>query len=257
MNVVIIEDEYPAADRLKVLLDKTGVDVSVLDVLDSVTAACNWFSVNEAPDLVLSDIQLSDGLSFEIFEQTKINCPIIFTTAYDEYAIKAFKLNSIDYLVKPIQPEELQAALKKYQTIRSSKPARGVQEEMLTLLKSVQRNEAVYKERFLVDAGEAMLPVFQTEIAYFTSANEITQLVRTDGKRFVLDYTLSDLEACLNPRSFFRANRQYLVQAPAIQRVFPYFNGRLLLALLPKARTDVIVSKSKASRFKRWFDGEV
>ncbi len=255
MKVVIIEDEYPAANRLRTLLEKVDAEVEILDVLDSVSGACTWFEAHPSPDLILSDIQLSDGLSFEVFERMQLRAPVIFTTAYDEYAIKAFKLNSIDYLVKPIQVEELNTALNKFVDTRPAHRSDQVQQELLDLLKGVQSRDVAYKERFLVKGGEALVPVFQTEIAYFAASNEITHLVRSDGKRFLVDYTLSDLEERLNPGAFFRANRQYIIQASAIKRVFPYFNGRLLLSLHPQAREDVLVSKSKASRFKQWFDG--
>ena len=254
MNILIIEDEYPAAERLKALLRRIPIESTIVGILDSVSAALAWLKTNPPPDLILSDIQLSDGLSFEVFEQVEIKSPIIFATAYDEYAIKAFKLNSIDYLVKPIQHEELEAALRKYDTLYRSNIPVQFEQQLSNLVQSLHYSKQEYKERFLVQGKEEWVPVFISEIAYFNSVHEQTYLVRTDGKRFVVEYSLSDLEPNLSPKTFFRANRQYLVQATAIKKVYPYFNGRLLLTLLPQSKDNVLISKAKAGRFKKWFE---
>ena len=253
MNILIIEDEYPAAERLKTLLERIDVKTRVIDVLDSVSVASTWLQDHASPDLILSDIQLSDGISFEIFEENRIQSPIIFTTAYDEYAIKAFKLNSIDYLVKPIRQGELEHALKKYQQLQGTRAAGIQQAQLLELISTINQTKKEYKDRFLVRGKDEWIPVFASEIAYFTSLHELTHLVRSDGKRFVVDHTLAELEGELNPHSFFRVNRQYIVQVNSIHRIYPYFNGRLLVALRPPSKEDVIISKSKAGVFKQWF----
>ena len=256
MNILIIEDEYPAAERLKTLLNRIDIETHVVDVLESVTMSCKWLNENRPPDLIFSDIQLSDGISFDIFEETQIKSPIIFTTAYDEYAIKAFKLNSIDYLVKPLSERELKNALTKYKQLQGTRTADIQQTHLLALIKSLNQDKVDYKERFLVQGKEEWIPVFASDIAYFTSSHEITYLIRFDGKRFPIDYTLSDLEEVLRPDSFFRVNRQYIVQVTSIQRVYPYFNGRLMLALRPATKDEVIISKSKAGAFKGWISQE-
>ena len=256
MNILIIEDEYPAAERLKSQLGRIDMDIQIMGILESVSSARAWLADQKAPDLILSDIQLSDGISFEIFEQTQIESPIIFTTAYDEYAIKAFKLNSIDYLVKPIRQNELERALKKYNKMHRIYAAQQQQEHLLKILDTLGVAQKEYKKRFLVQGKDEWIPVFTAEIAYFTSVHEITYLVRKDGKRYPVDLTLSDLETMLDPLQFYRVNRQFIAHVTAIHRVYPYFNGRLLVALLPAAKDDVIVSKSKASMFKQWFSQE-
>ena len=257
MNILIIEDEYPASERLKTLLGRIDIKNEVVGVLESVSMACAWLQAHEPPDLILSDIQLSDGISFEIFEKNLVKSPLIFTTAFDEYAIKAFKLNSIDYLVKPIRQDELAFALKKYQRHQGSQAATLKQSQLLDIIKSLNPSVKEYKERFLVHGKDEWIPVFTTEVAYFTSSHELTHLVCFDGKRFVVDHTLAELEDQLNPNSFFRANRQYIIQVTSIHRVYPYFNGRLMLSLRPASKDDVIISKSKASAFKHWFSQDV
>ena len=254
MKVVIIEDEFPAAERLIQLLTRSNHDIEILDTLQSVQQGIKWFQAHPAPDLVFSDIQLSDGLSFEIYDAIQLRCPIIFTTAYDEYAIKAFKLNSIDYLVKPIQPADLKGALDQYLEHKNGSTQPANLETLQTLLNELHISSKTYKERFLVKSSEALLPVFVQEIAYFLSAHEITSLVRKDGKRFPLDYTLTELETLLDPAFFYRLNRQCIVHASAIQKVYPYFNGRLVADLLPKTREEVIISKSRAAAFKKWLE---
>ena len=259
MNVLVIEDEYPAAERLERLLKQVAPDVHVLAVLDSVAAACAWLAQHPAPDLILSDIQLADGLSFEIYERMPVASPIIFTTAYDAYAIKAFKVNSIDYLLKPVKLHELEASLEKYRTrtsASSSGTAQQMQNQITALLEALPDVQAkVYKDRFLVAWNDAFIPVARDEIAYFTTAHDLVFLVRRDGRRFAVDFKLEQLEGQLDPQCFYRANRQFLVHAEAIQTVYAYFGGRLLLALAPDPKEEVLVSRNKATAFKRWLEG--
>jgi DNA-binding LytR/AlgR family response regulator len=254
MRVVIIEDEYPAADRLQGLLRKVDPGISVIKVLESVSAARQWFPDQAAPpDLIFSDIQLSDGLSFEIYESLQVRCPIIFTTAYDEYAIKAFKVKSIDYLLKPVKQTELATALEKYYDLREDfSPVQSQTriESLLEMLKSPQQE--TYKHRFLVMGHDQLIPVGVEDIAYFYTTQDIVYLVKRDGRRHAVDFRMEQLLELLDPKQFYRLNRQYLCQLTSIRSIHPYFNGRLKLVLQPDPAEEVIVSREKAKSFKTW-----
>ncbi|UOG73623.1 LytTR family DNA-binding domain-containing protein [Hymenobacter tibetensis] len=262
MNVLLLEDEYPAAERLQRLLLEACPEAHLLAVLDSVAGALKWLATNPAPDLILSDIQLADGLSLEVFEQAVVRSPVIFTTAYDAYAIRAFKANSVDYLLKPVKLAELQAALTKLREWRSpvaapqtASVADDRAQRLERLLDSLPRPDRQYKTRFLVRSGEQLLPVSVGQIAWFQSRHENTTLVVTDGRRFVVDYTLEQLESLLDPSQFFRLNRQFIAQLPAVQRLHPHFNGKLLLDLHPAPTEEVLISREKANAVKQWLEG--
>jgi two-component system LytT family response regulator len=254
MNLLIIEDEYPAAERLQKQLLRLDSSLQILAVLDSVEGAVAWLDQHPAPDLILSDIQLSDGLSFEIFDQVLVKSPIIFTTSYDEYAIKAFKVKSIDYLLKPIKSEELQRALTKYREL-VPEPATEHPLRLEALLDSLPHTGRKHKSRFLVRNKEELVLVPEAEIAYFFSRHEQVCLVRKDSKRFTVDFTLEQLEHLLDPASFFRVNRQIIARLTAIQKIHPYFNGKLKLDLHPESPTEVTVSREKAGPLKEWLEG--
>jgi two-component system LytT family response regulator len=262
MTVLLLEDEYPAAERLQRLLRQAAPEAQVLAVLDSVAGALSWLASNPAPDLILSDIQLADGLSLEVFEQAVVRSPVIFTTAYDAYAIRAFKANSVDYLLKPVKLTELTAALTKLREWRALAPASPATQpptddtarRLERLLDSLPRPDQQYKTRFLVRSGEQLLPLPATQVAWFQSRHETTTLAATDGRRFVVDYTLEQLEALLDPRQFFRLNRQFIAQLPAVQRLHPHFNGKLLLDLHPTPTDEVLVSREKATAVKSWLE---
>ncbi|WP_022825977.1 LytR/AlgR family response regulator transcription factor [Hymenobacter norwichensis] len=259
MTVLLLEDEYPAAERLQRLLQQAAPEAQVLAVLDSVAGALAWLDANPAPDLILSDIQLADGLSLEVFEQAVVRSPVIFTTAYDAYAIRAFKANSVDYLLKPVKLAELTAALTKLREWRTPAPTTPPPDDtarrLERLLDSLPRPNQQYKTRFLVRSGEQLLPLPATQIAWFQSRHETTTLAVTDGRRFVVDYTLEQLEALLDPRHFFRLNRQFIAQLPAVQRLHSHFNGKLLLDLHPAPTDEVLVSREKAAAVKSWLEG--
>ncbi|MBD2716492.1 response regulator transcription factor [Microvirga sp. STR05] len=263
MTVLLLEDEYPAAERLQRLLRQAAPDAQVLAVLDSVAGALQWLDNSPAPDLILSDIQLADGLSLEVFEQTVVRSPVIFTTAYDAYAIRAFKANSVDYLLKPVKLAELQAALTKLREWRAPAPTSlsdpaaqdTVAHRLEHLLDSLPRPDTRYKTRFLVRNGEQLLPLPAAQVAWFQSRHETTTLVAQDGRRFVVDYTLEQLESLLDPHHFFRLNRQFLAQLPAVQRLHLHFNGKLLLDLHPAPSEEVLVSREKAALVKQWLEG--
>lgn len=260
MTVLILEDEYPAAERLQRQLLQAAPEAQVLAVLDSVAGALAWLDNNPAPDLILSDIQLADGLSLEVFEQALVRSPVIFTTAYDAYAIRAFRANSVDYLLKPVKLLELRAALAKlreWRTPAALAPAAAADpaQRLERLLDSLPRPTQPYKTRFLVRHGEQLLPLPAAQAAWFQSRHETTTLVAQDGRRFVVDYTLEQLESLLDPRQFFRLNRQFLAQLPAVQRLHPHFNGKLLLELHPAPSEEVLVSREKAGPLKQWLEG--
>lgn len=252
MTVLLLEDEYPAAERLQRLLLQAAPEAHVAAVLDSVAGAVAWLTNNPAPNLIISDIQLADGLSLDVFDQLIVRSPVIFATAYDAYALRAFKANSIDYLLKPIKLTELRAALDKLREWQQpAAPARQLE----SLRDSLPRAERQYKTRFLVRSGEQLLPLPIEAVAWFQSRHEVTTLVATDNRRYVVDYTLEQLESLLNPSQFFRLNRQYLAHLQAVQRLHPHFNGKLKLDLTPAPAEEVMVSKEKAGAFKNWLEG--
>ena len=262
MKTIIIEDEYPAAERLQQLLKNLDADLEVLAVLHSVSDAIQWLEQHQPPDLIFSDIQLSDGLSFQIFEAITVRSPIVFTTSYDEYAVKAFKVKSIDYLLKPIKLQELQSALVKFRDMQlGAAPDQYVEsmdryaEKMESLLDSLQMSGKRYKNRFLVKQQEQLIPIAKEEIAYFFSTNGLVCLVRQDGRQFVVDYTLEELEKRLDPALFFRLNRQFIATLDSISQIHTYFNGKLKLELQPKIAGEVLVSREKAQVFKEWVEG--
>jgi DNA-binding LytR/AlgR family response regulator len=251
MNILIIEDEQPAAKRLRNLVLECRPQVHIFDALDSVDRAVDWLRAHPAPDLMFLDVQLADGLSFDIFKQVSIQSPVIFTTAYDQYTLKAFKLNSVDYLLKPIDPDELASALDKFEQIFGKKMNYDLQviQQMIQGMSQPQ-----YKERFLVRIGQQMTHVAVADIHYFYSEDGMAYAKTKDGKRHLVDYTLEQLEAALDPAAFFRINRKVITHFHAIQKIAPYFNSRLKLDIKPKAGFDVIVSRERVSDFKKWLD---
>jgi DNA-binding LytR/AlgR family response regulator len=222
----------------------------VVEVIDSVEAAVKWLNIFPAPELVFMDIQLADGLSFDIFGKTDLTAPVVFTTAFDHYTLKAFKVNSVDYLLKPIDPAELVSALDKYRRIRqqqSSYDRSGI-EKMLQSLAAPKE----YRDRFLVKSGQHFTHVPVSEIAYFFSEDGIAFVQCSDGKKHIIEYTLDQLEGMLDPKLFFRINRQAIVKPDAIKRISTWFNSRLKLELAPSHDTNNVVSRERAQEFKRW-----
>jgi DNA-binding LytR/AlgR family response regulator len=255
MKTLIIEDEYPAAERLTRLIQKTDARIEVLGVIDSIETARRWFATHPAPDLIFSDIQLSDGLSFVIFDEIDVKSPIVFTTSYDEYAIKAFKVKSIDYLLKPIKQAELAAAVQKYRELTNPGFLQEYGLKIQSLLDGISTTEKKYKTRFLVRQHDQLVPVTQEEIAYFFTTNELVCLVCKDKQQFLVDYTLEELEKLLDPAYFFRLNRQFITALPAVRKIHKYFNGKLKLDLKPDPDQEVVISREKASLFKEWVEG--
>lgn len=248
MNTIIIEDENLTALRLEGMLKKCDPNIRVLAILPSVSEAVQWLRRNDTPDLVFMDIHLEDDLCFKIFELAPLTSPVIFTTAYDEYMIKAFKVNSIDYLLKPVNLVELMAALDKYKALKEqfSKP------DFNTLLQYIGQREPEYKTRFMITVGTKIRSIETTEIAYFYSDEKITFLVTREGQHLPIDFSLDKLVTLLDPKLFFRASRQFLVGFSSIQSVLTHFKGKLKLELAPKARHEVFVSGDRMTDFKEW-----
>ena len=251
MNVLIIEDEKPSARYLKRMLEKQNVNVS--QMLHSVEEAVNWFQNNEHPDLIFLDIQLSDGLSFEIFEAVDVKSAIIFTTAFDEYALQAFKLNSIDYLLKPIDEEELQSAVKKYKDFQpTSKKVQFDFDDIKKLL--VNPVEREYKKRFTTKIGQHIKMISVDEIECFFSENKGTYAHTVEGRNYLLETTLEQLEQELSPETFFRISRKFYVNINAIKDIISYTNSRLELKLNSFKESEVIVARERVKDFKLWLE---
>jgi len=251
MNVVIIEDEELSAQRLEKMILETDPQIRVLAKLESIAAAVEWFRSNPDPDLIFLDIHLEDGLSFSIFEQVDVQSPIIFTTAYDEYAIRAFKLKSIDYLLKPITREELEKSILKYRNW--SLPAKQVVD--IRALYEMMRPQKQYTSRFSVTIGDRIKSIPAKDVAYFYSAEGITFMVCTDTHEFTLDASLETLEHDLDPSKFFRINRQFLVGLESVVQAHIYPKSRLKLELKPNPRQELFVSIDRVAGFKRWLEG--
>lgn len=251
MKTLIIEDEKPSARRLSRLLGRLGVEVTTL--LHSVGESIEWFANNEHPDLIFLDIQLSDGLSFEIFEQIEVRSAIIFTTAYDEYALQAFKLNSVDYLLKPIDEEELQAAVRKYQTLkpRPQKMALDFEDIKKLLVNPLERE---YKKRFTARVGQHIKIINSGDIECFYSENKGTYAATSEGRSYLLDTTLENLENELEPRCFFRVSRKFFVNIDHVKDIVAYSNSRLQIKLKRFSDQDIIVSRERVRDFKLWLE---
>lgn len=253
MKVLIVEDEAMAARRLTSVLEQLEPGIEILAKLDSVKRVVKWLNENDAPELIFFDIQLADGISFEVFEQTQVKSPVIFTTAFDEYAIQAFKVNSIDYLLKPIDPKELENALTKFKE-RTTPTAAQPAFDMGMIQKAMEMMTRQYKERFVVKIGEHIHTVPTADAAYFFSQEKATFLQTLEKNRFIIDYTLEQLEQMVDPDKFFRINRKYLISLDAVKDIVTYSNSRLRLILKHSDEMDAIVSRDKVQAFKKWLD---
>ena len=254
MKILIIEDEHLAAKRLEDLLYKYNKEIEILAKISSVKKSIKWFSQNPEPDLAFMDIQLGDGLSFEIFEQVKINCPIIFTTAYDEYAIKAFKVNSVDYLLKPFDFKELSNSIEKYKANFNVKLSNDntIQQSKIEEVVNMLANK--YKDRFVVKVGVHIKPVETADILFFYSMEKATYLNTNRGNNYVIDFSLEQIESLINPKSFFRINRKYIINIKAINDIISFSNSRLKIKLESSDDENVIVSREKVTKFKNWLE---
>jgi DNA-binding LytR/AlgR family response regulator len=250
MNILIVENEMPAADKLVRLLKKIDKSATVMGVVETVEEAINRLQEKPQPDLVLMDIQLDDGLCFEIFETISVDIPVIFTTAYDEYTLRAFKVNSVDYLLKPIDEESLKAALNKFRKLYADKDP--FKRDFKQLLYEF-RNQ--YKSRFLIKIGEKYRSVPSSEISYFHISERSVFLSDFQGKDYGVDYSLEQLQSMLDPRKFFRINRECIVSIDAISLMYSYSSSRLQLTIKNEKEKDIfVVSRDKVAEFKRWID---
>ncbi|WP_338410703.1 LytTR family DNA-binding domain-containing protein [uncultured Flavobacterium sp.] len=249
MNIIIIEDEKPAARLLQRKVEKLGLEVHTL--LHSVEESVEWFQNNKHPDLIFLDIQLSDGLSFEIFEQIDIKSAVIFTTAYDKYALRAFKLNSIDYLLKPIDEEELEIAINKYKNQVQKNTVSSLDFDMIKkMILGTETKE--YKSRFSVKIGQQLKVILIDEVECFYSENKGTYLHTFENRNYLLDLTLEQIEEELSPKDFYRVSRKFIIPLKAINEIQVYSNSRLKLILPSYKEEEVIVSREKVSDFKTW-----
>ena len=248
MNVVIIEDERLASEKLAMLLHQVDPQVKVVSRLESVGESVNWLASNPSPDLIFMDIQLDDGISFEIFDVLKIDAPVIFTTAWDQYAIRAFKVNSIDYLLKPVDKEALSAALEKFRRLHAED---RVDEKVSKVFEQFVNP---WKTRFFIKAGTHFRSVPVGEIVAFFVEERCTFLRTRNGKTFALDYSLDQLQLKVDPSLFFRINRNFIVNIDALSEIISYSSTRLKIKLQNFANDGMIVSRDKSSEFKQWLD---
>lgn len=257
MKILIVEDEELAVKKITKTLAAVDADAEVVGVADSIVAAVSWLESNPAPDLILMDIELSDGQSFEIFNRVTIKSPVIFTTSYDEYALKAFKVNSVDYLLKPIQKEDLAAALEKLGNLKDiyqKTPPPAATMSIDSLVKELQQKlqPREYRKRFLVRHAQKLVSIDTDEIAYFFSDGRLNFFKTFDNRKFVVDYTMDELEEMLDPTRYFRISRSFYISVNSVDQIHDYFGNRLLLHLKPAVDKESIVSREKVTDFKKW-----
>jgi two-component system, LytTR family, response regulator LytT len=250
IRTLIIEDEKPAAQRLQKLLQKIEPEISVLEVIDTVESAVNWFSKNPHPDLIMLDIQLGDGVSFDIFRKVKIESYVIFTTAYDEYAIRAFELNSLDYLLKPVDENRLTGSLEKFRKFRISSQSENIGK----LIEEISSRSEKFKKRFVVNIANKIKVVEITDIAYFYSKEKNSFLCTTDNRQYPLEFSLDHIEDIVNPENFFRVSRQYIVNYRSISKIDVLSKSRIKIEIRPPAGEEILVSSSRTAEFRLWLD---
>jgi DNA-binding LytR/AlgR family response regulator len=250
MDILIIEDEKLGAERLAALVHEIDPAHRILAICPSIRDSVEWLGTHPAPDLILMDIELADGQCFDIFTQVEVTAPVVFTTSYDEYALQAFKVNSIDYLLKPVRKEELQAALGKLSRLHAQYGGGAI--DIGRLLEHLQRGRSPYRSRFLAKQGAKLIAIGIEEIAYFYAEDRITLFRTWDGRRFVAEYKLEELEAMLDPQDFHRINRSVIAHVRSVQEIHNHFNGRLKVILKPALDKETIVSREGAMAFKMW-----
>jgi two-component system response regulator LytT len=256
MKILIVEDEDLAVKKLKKTLFSVDESATVVGEADSIKSTVNWLQNNPSPDLILMDIELADGQSFEVFNHVQVKSPVIFITSYDEYALKAFKVNSVDYLLKPVQKEDLEAALEKYRQMKkmyaSETDAAPISIDVLVkeLQQKLQTKE--FRKRFLVKHGQKLVSVEVDEIAYFFSDGRLNFFKTFDNRKFVVDYTMDELNEMLDPDKYFRISRSFFISVNSVAQIHDYFGNRLLLYLKPETDKEAIVSREKVTDFKNW-----
>lgn len=256
MNILIVEDEELAVKKIQKTLATVDPGANVVGIADSIESTVEWLNGNPSPDLILMDIELSDGQSFEIFSRTEVKSAVVFTTSYDEYALKAFKVNSIDYLLKPIQQEELAAALNKYKALQSlyDGSAKSAEFNMENLVKELRQKlqPKEFRKRFLVKHAQKLVSIEIEEIAYFFSDGRLNFFKTYDNRKFVVDYTMDELEDMLDQDRYFRISRSFYISVESVDQIHDYFGNRLLLNLKPAVDKEAVVSREKVADFKKW-----
>lgn len=254
MKILIIEDEELAVKKLQKTLQSVDKDAEVIGTTDCISTSVEWLKGNPAPDLILMDIELLDGQSFEIFNRVEVKSPVIFTTSYDEYALKAFKVNSVDYLLKPVQKEDLAAALDKYRKMYNTAAPSSSLINMESLVKELQQKlqPKEFRKRFLVKNAQKLVSVEVEDIAYFYSDGRLNFFKTKDNRKFIVDYTMDELEDMLDPEAYFRISRSFYVSIGSVDQIHDYFGNRLLLYLKPAVDKEAIVSREKVTDFKKW-----
>ena len=251
MKILIVEDEELAVKKLQKTLAAADEQATVIGVADSIKSTVEWLQQNPQPDLILMDIELADGQSFEIFNLTEVKSPVIFTTSYDEYALKAFKVNSVDYLLKPIQVEELKGALSKFRKLKGEgRTDLSIDSLVKELQQKLQPKE--FRKRFLVKHAQKLVSIEVDEIAYFYSDGRLNFFKTNDNKKYVVDYTMDELEDMLDPEKYFRISRSFYVSVGSIDKIEDYFGNRLILQLKPAVDKEALVSREKVTDFKKW-----
>ncbi len=257
IKVLLVEDEELAAARLAQLVREIEPDVEIYGPLDTITATLAHLKTNPEYDLIFLDIQLADGKSFTIFDEYKVATPVIFTTAYDEYALQAFDLNSIDYLLKPVNREKLKTSLQKFRKLKEHYGTANPNNQLYDMIRNLKMpDQTTFKERFLVSKGDALLPMKISEIACFYAEDKEVFLLTHDNKRHIIPHSIEELSTKLDPKLFFRANRQYIISLEAVSRVVNYFNFKLKIELKPDPKLEIIVSRTRTAAFKAWMNGE-
>ena len=253
MKILIVEDEDLAVKKLQKTLLSIDKMVEVSGVTESIQDTVDFLKENPSPDLILMDIELADGQSFEIFNLTEVKAPVIFITSYDEYALKAFKVNSVDYLLKPVQKDELEAALNKYKLLKGNRTSKN-NNDINTLIKELQTKlqPKEYRKRFLVKQAQKLVSIEVDDIAYFYSDGRLNFFKTTDNRKFVVDYTMDELSEMLDPDKYFRISRSFYVSIDSIDQIHDYFGNRLLLHLKPAVDKEALVSREKVMDFKKW-----
>lgn len=249
MKVLIVEDEMLLARQLQRTLNEVEPTAVVAGITHSIEETVHWLNENPAPDLLLMDIELADGQSFDIFRKTTVTAPVIFTTAYDEFAIRAFKVNSIDYLLKPVKAADLKIALEKFKTYAT----RQSNTEILDLLVQIKEMKpAEYRSRFLVKQGQKLVSIDTADIAYFYSENKYSFFVTHQNQKYIIDHTLDTIEKEISPRQFFRANRQFILSSQCVVGIHTWFNQKLKVEVRPATQEHVVISRDRAADFRRW-----
>lgn len=254
MNVLIIEDETLLAKELQATISEVDEELKVIDMLRSLKVSRKWFLANPEPDIIFMDIQLGDGISFSLFDEFQLKCPIVFTTAYDHYALRAFKVNSVDYLLKPIMREDLKRAIEKCKLLHQNKSSYPV--ELNNIIRNIvqSKQQAPYKEKFIIHLRNQWVPVKTSDIACFYREN-LNYLLTFSGNKYVMNFeTMDEIEEVLNPEEFYRANRQSIIHVDAVQSIVPKENSKLRVYLKPPLKLEIDISRDKAPEFRKWLD---